>query len=319
MDKDIVPLYDINFIPLTVTGFKRKLSFSNFKTIYYFLRAIKRSKQIIKDFAPDIVIGVGGYVTAPVLYAAHKLKVKTFIHEQNSVVGLANKFLMRYVDRVGVSFENTISIFPKGKAVLTGNPSGSEYLKKRKINKEDYNLDKNKKLVLMVFGSLGSESVNEYFKKVIGKFKNKLYEVVFVTGKEHYDEFIKKTKIPDNVKVMPYIDNMGNFMKAVDLIVTRAGASTIAEIAVLGIPSIMIPSKYVPSNQQIKNAKELEKKGICLYLEEEDIPNDLVSDIDKILDNNEMYDRMKKVTKKFGVKDSATKIYNELFDLVHGS
>ena len=128
MEKDLIPSMGYRYEGLEVTGFKRKLSLDNIKTITNFLGAIKKAKVIIKDFNPDIVIGCGGYVTAPVIYAAKKLGKRTFIHEQNSVVGLANKFLSKYTDKVGVSFESTINDFPKGKAVFTGIPCSEKAL-----------------------------------------------------------------------------------------------------------------------------------------------------------------------------------------------
>ena len=134
MEKDLIPSLGYRYDGLEVTGFKRKLTTKNYKTITNFLSAIKKSKRIIKDFNPDVVIGCGGYVTAPVIYAAKKLGKKTFIHEQNSVVGLANKFLARYTVKIGVSFESTIKDFPKGKAVLTGNPCSEKALTIKKAN-----------------------------------------------------------------------------------------------------------------------------------------------------------------------------------------
>ena len=128
MEKDLIPSLGYKYEALEVKGLKRKLTLDNIKTVTCFISAIKRAKEIIKDFDPDIVIGCGGYVTAPVIYAAKKLGKRTFIHEQNSVVGLANKFLSRYTDKVGVSFESTIKDFPKGKAILTGNPCSEKAL-----------------------------------------------------------------------------------------------------------------------------------------------------------------------------------------------
>ena len=161
MEKDLIPSMNIPYEPIEITGFKRKLTLENFKTIKNFLKARKRCLQLIKNFNPDIVIGAGGYVTAPVIWAAKKLGHKTFIHEQNSVVGLSNKYLTKYIDRVGVSFESTLNDFPKDKVSLTGNPCSEKAIATPIAPKSNFNLTEEKKLVLIVMGSLGSQTINE--------------------------------------------------------------------------------------------------------------------------------------------------------------
>jgi len=146
MEKDIVPKYSIKYVPLTIVGVERKHFLRNIKTLRYFLKAIKDAKKVIKEFNPDIVIGVGGYVTAPVIYAAKKLGYKTLIHEQNSILGLSNRFLLKYSDVVAISFESTVNyINDIKKVVFTGNPCSEEALKKTKMNKSDLGLSNNKK------------------------------------------------------------------------------------------------------------------------------------------------------------------------------
>ena len=316
MEKDLVPSLGYRYEGLEVTGFKRKLTFDNFKTITNFLSAIKKAKAIIKEFNPDVVIGCGGYVTAPVIYAAKKLGKKTFIHEQNSVVGLANKFLVKYTDKVGVSFESTIKDFPVGKAVLTGNPCSEKALNIKRGTKESLGLDRNKKLVLIVMGSLGSRTVNDKIFSFIDKFRNKDYSVVFVTGNSYYDK-VKDKRVPDNVKVLPFIYEMPSIMKVTDLMVTRAGASTMSEITALGIPSIFIPSPYVTNNHQYMNAMDLVNNKAGLILEEKDLDsNNLINMIDTTINDKEKIKEIKDNLSKIGIKDSSTRIYNILKDLI---
>lgn len=316
MEKDIVPKYNIDFKPLTIIGFERKLTFRNLRTVKYFFSAIGEAKRIIKEFKPDIVIGVGGYVTGPVIYAAKKLKIPTLIHEQNSILGLSNRFLMRYADKVAISFESTAKFIKDDKAIFTGNPCSEAALKKNKIGKEGYGLSNNKKLVLIVMGSLGSTAINEKMKKILQLFNNKEYEVLFVTGKEYYDKF-KALKVTSNTKIVPYIDDMSRLMKSVDLMVSRAGASTMSEIIALNIPTIFIPSPYVPNNHQLKNALDLVNKEAALLIEEKDLNGDiLVRTIDKILTDKEQYNSLKNNLKKLAVNDSATRIYEIAKDLV---
>lgn len=316
MEKDLIPSMGYRYEGLEVTGFKRKLSLDNIKTATNFVSAIKKAKIIIKDFNPDIVIGCGGYVTAPVIYAAKKLGKRTFIHEQNSVVGLANKFLSKYSDKVGVSFESTINDFPSGKAVLTGNPCSEKALSIKKAKKESLGIDKDKKLVLIVMGSLGSRTVNDKIMSFIDKFKDKNYSVIFVTGTTYYEK-VKDIKVPSNVKILPFIYEMSSVMKVTDLMVTRAGASTMSEITVLEVPSIFIPSPFVTNNHQYKNAMDVVNNNAGLILEENDLTDDsLIGMIDKTINDKDKLLEMKKNLRKLGIKDSSTRIYNILKDLI---
>lgn len=316
MEKDLIPSMGYRYEGIEVTGFKRKLTLDNFKTITNFINAIKRCKIIIKDFDPDIVIGCGGYVTAPVIYAAKKLGKKTFIHEQNSVVGLANKFLARYTDKIGVSFESTIKAFPKGKAILTGNPCSEKALSIKKTTKEKLGITKDKKLVLIVMGSLGSKTINDKIFSFIDKFRSKNYSVIIVTGNSYYER-VKDKRVPSNVKVLPFIYEMPSVMKITDLMVTRAGASTMSEITALEVPSIFIPSPYVTNNHQYKNAMDLVDNNAGLILEEKDLTDtSLINLIDKTINDENKLKEMKSNLKKLGIKDSGERIYNILKDLI---
>jgi UDP-N-acetylglucosamine--N-acetylmuramyl-(pentapeptide) pyrophosphoryl-undecaprenol N-acetylglucosamine transferase len=319
MEKDIVPAHGIKYVPLTIIGVERKNIFKNVKTIRYFLKAIKEAKNIIKDFNPDIVIGVGGYVTSPVIYAAKKLGYKTIIHEQNSSLGLSNRFLLKYADVIAVSFESTINYVNDSKKVIfTGNPSSEEAIKKREMDKTSLGLSKDKKLVLIAMGSLGSSVINEKMKLMLTLFNNKEYEVVFVTGKNYYDSF-KELKYASNIKVVPYIDDMSRLIKVTDIMISRAGATTMSEIIALNVPSILIPSPYVTDNHQFKNANDLKEKDAALLIEEKDLNGDiLVRKVDELLHNKQKYEQIKKNLSKLAIKDSATRIYDIAHNLVDG-
>ena len=316
MEKDLIPALGINYKEIKVSGLKRKLTLENIKVLYQFLNARSKCKKIIKEFDPDIVIGAGGYVTGPVIWAAKKLGKRTFIHEQNSVVGLSNKYLTKYADKIGVSFSSTLNEFPKDKVVLTGNPCSEKAIKMKKANKETYKLDKNKKLVLIVMGSLGSRTVNDKIVSFLNDFKDKKYEVMFVTGNSYYEK-VKKLKIPANVKIVPFIYEMPSLMKVTDLMVTRAGASTMSEITALNVPAIFIPSPYVTNNHQYKNAMDLVSQNAALILEEKDLNSEnLIKLIDDTLSNKEEYTKIKNNLKKLGIKDSAERIYEVLKGMI---
>ena len=317
MEKDIVPKHNIPFKSIEIYGFNRKNLFKNFKTLKCLLTAKNKCKKLIKEFKPDIVIGVGGYVTVPVIMAAHSLKIKTFIHEQNSIAGKANLMMAKKVDLIGVSFKSSIKEFPKEKTIFTGNPCSEDAIKKEPMNKEELGLDPNKKLVLFVMGSLGSSKVNEFLVNTMHLFKNKDYEILYVTGKNDYEEISKKV-FSGNVKVVPYIENMTRIMKKTDLIVTRSGASTLSEIIALNIPSILIPSPYVPNNHQYVNAMDLVNEDAAIIIEEKNLNSEqLVDKIDSMLSNDKELNKMKSNLNNLKVDNSATIIYNNIKEIIN--
>ena len=312
MEADIIPKKNIPYLGIEMQGLNRKNPFKNISVIKNTLKNVKFLKKKIKEFNPDIVIGVAGYVTAPVIYAAKKSGYKTFIHEQNSIPGVSNKFLSKYADKIGISLEASKDYFPKNKTVFTGNPRSEEVYNTPYVSKENLGLKltDNKKLVLIVMGSLGSTTMNIKLKDTLPLFKDKDYEVVFVTGKNYYEEY-KNSSLSNNVKVVAYLDNMPSVLKNTDLIVSRAGASSIAEITALGIPSILIPSPYVTHNHQYKNAKVLEDNKASVIIEESKYEGEiLIKEIDKILNNQDLYLSLKDNCSKLGNKNSVIKKYD---------
>ena len=316
MEKDIIPKLNIPYVGIPMKGLNRKNIFSNFSVIKKFNEAVSISLKEIDKFKPDVVIGAGGYITAPVLYAAHKRHIPILIHEQNSIPGVSNKFIGNFADKICVSLPNSLNLFPKNKTVYTGNPRSEEIISVRKKSKKSLGFDENKKLVVFVMGSLGSTTMTLKLKELIPNFSNKNYQVLIITGNKYYDDY-KDIEVSDNVKIVPFMNDLINYLKDTDLIVSRAGASTIAEITAIGLPAILVPSPYVTNNHQYKNAKELEDNGACVIVEEKDFSSDvIIREIDKIFDNKESYDKMAKSSKKLGIVDSASRIYDEVRKII---
>lgn len=316
MEAEIIPKEKIEYVGIEMKGMNRKNPFKNIGVIRCFFGAVKKVKKTIRSFRPDIVVGVGGYITAPVLYAAKKSGCKTFIHEQNCIPGLSNKFLSRYADRIGVSLKDSLAYFDPKKSVFTGNPRSEEIVAVKPVDKKTLGLSSSKKMVLIVMGSLGSTTMSDKMKEILPSFASKNYEVLFVTGKNYYEAY-QKMKLPNNVKVVGYLDHMPAVMKRADLIVTRAGASTIAEITAIGLPSIMVPSPYVTHNHQMKNAESLKRQGATQIIEEKDFDQEhLLKEIELILEDQKRYHEMRENTKKLGVTDSASKIYQILKEII---
>ena len=286
MEKDIVPSMNIPYYGIDVYGLKRKISLDNFKSIYKYLYSIKLCKKKIKEFNPDIVIGAGGYVCAPVITAAKKCGYKTLVHEQNSTLGLTNRMLLKYTDTLCTSFEN-IKINGVN-VVYTGNPQSENAKNIKPLTKKELKIDDNKKIVVIVMGSLGSKTVNDVLIKSINDFKED-YNVIIITGKSHYEEFnnIKKNK---NVIIKPYIENL---------------------------PALFIPSPYVTENHQYKNAMSLVNESAGFILEEKDLNSkNLINKIDSLLNDEKRLKEVKKNLEKFDIEDSSERIFNEIKKLV---
>ena len=317
MEKDIIPEKGIPFYGIEVYGLKRSLApkniIFNIKAIFKYLSSMSKVKKKIKEFNPDIVIGAGGYVTAPVIKVAKKLGYKTLVHEQNSILGLSNKMNLKYTDTLCTSFKSMK--VDKCKYVYTGNPSSENAKNMPKIDLKELGINNNKKAVLIVMGSLGSMTVSNVLKESLSKFDSS-YNTIIVTGKDYYDSYLD-IKRGENVYIFPYMNNFPSIMKATDLMVTRAGASTISEIATTGTPAIFVPSPYVTENHQYKNAMSLVDENAALILEEKDLTSDtLVNKINSVINDDNLLNSIKKNLSKFEVNDSQDRIYKEIIKLI---
>lgn len=315
MEKDIVPKNGIPYYGIEIYGLSKNI-FKDIKDVFLIFKAKKEIKKKILEFKPDVVLGIGGYVTYPVLSVAKSLHIKTFIHEQNAIPGKTNKMISKYADIIGISFKESAKYFPNRNVLYTGNPTGIRALNTPKITKSSLGLNDDKPLVVVVCGSLGSESVNNAMKGYLKTLENKDYQVVYITGKNLYEEFIK-IKYPKNVKVLPYLDNLTGLLKETDVLVARAGASTIAEVLSLKVPTIFIPSPYVANNHQYYNAVSLKNDNLALMLEEKDlsIPN-ITKNIEDLLYNKDKQIKIKNNLNKVSTLDSTKIIYDAIKELI---
>ena len=262
------------------------------------------------------MVGFGGYPSASAIEAASRLNIKTLIHEQNSIIGLTNKILIKKVDKIVCCYQKAYQEFPREKTLLLGNPRASviSHEVPHEIH-EKYHLDKNKKLVTIVMGSLGSKSVNDAMIEAIDKLKHKNYQVLYVTGKPYYESM--KQYENDNVKIVPYIDDMPSLMHATDLIISRAGASTLSEITALGVPAILIPSPYVASNHQEYNALELVNAGAAKMILEKELQVDhLIDMMDHLINDETALNILKDNAKKLGKPQACQDIYQVIIEML---
>jgi len=327
LEKEIVAKsgLPIRFEAIEITGFRRKISLDNLKTVLRFLRGVRRSKQLLRQFKPDVVIGTGGYVCGPVVYAAAKLGLPTIVHEQNVLPGLTNRFLSRYASTIAVSFKGSESNFPKAKRVVfTGNPRATTVANADGAKgRASLGLLPETPLVVIVGGSRGARAINEIMVNIVPLLE-RLPQVHFIciTGEAQYATTLKRVEDQSNIhmehyQVVPYIHNMPEVLAATSLIVNRAGASFLAEITSLGIPSILIPSPYVTNNHQEANARWLEKaKAAEVVLEKDLEAASLFGLIEKIVQDPIRSEFMSKQSQKMGNPDSANLFVQEIKSLL---
>jgi len=319
MENKIIPEHNIPYQGLKIYGFDKKNIVRDIKNVGYLINAYNRCVNIMKEFKPDIVVGVGGYVTMPVIMAAKKMKVKTVIHEQNSIPGKTNKFLSRGVAKVFTSFKESNKYFDNSvNCVYTANPSGDNVKKLKPIKKESLGLSKDKKLVLVTSGSLGSSALNDKLIEFLKRSAKEDYEVLFITGERNYDAFTKENKFGKNIKVLPYLDNLAALFKSCDLVIGRAGAGTISELMIAKTPSILVPSPNVANNHQYYNAKDLNDSKLAIMIEEKDLDGTkLYKKVKELLAGNKEYKDIKKNLNNLESFSSSDKIYEEIKELVN--
>lgn len=314
LEKELVPKEGFELRFISVKGFKRKMSFDTLVSVKELIKGMYQTRKIINEYKPDIVIGTGGYVCGPVLINASFMGIPTIIHEQNVYPGVTNRILSRFVDVVMVSFEESKKYIKSKNVYVTGNPVRYEILNSNRIaSRKNLGIDNNEKLLVVFGGSIGAEKINRILVDYIKSAVPENVKLIFGTGAKQYNDVSNslqnvkydKTKI----NILPYIDNMGDVMAAADLMVCRAGAITLSEITVIGVPAILIPSPNVTHNHQEYNARALEKVGAAKVITEKDLSEIdfgcLVNDI--LLDDKTLF-KMGQRSRSIGRKDATEKI-----------
>ena len=316
LEKKLVPErgYDIELI--TVAGFNRKNPLKNIEVIRKLMKGNAQAKKIIRDFAPDFVVGTGGYASAPTVKTAQAMGIPTYIHEQNAFPGVTNKLLEKKVRKVFLGFAKAEEFFKsQDKLVVTGNPVRDEFMTGSKAEareKLDFGRDE---FVLLAFGgSQGAGRVNKAMLSVIKEFNGKEgVRVVLGAGSYYYAAIMESLKeegleLADNINIIEFIRDMASYLKAADLVVSRSGALTVAEATVSGAPAIFIPSPMVTGNHQYYNALAVAEKGGAKIIEEKDLEDQMLIDkIYEFMGNKEKLEEMAQASSKCGQRE-ATKI-----------
>ena len=318
MEMKIVPNFGFKIFGLWISGINRNNYIKNIFLPLKLIISLFHSFIIIKKFKPNIVIGTGGYASGPVMYVANFLKIPTLIQEQNSYPGITNKLLSARVNKICVAYKNLDKFFPKNKIVLTGNPVRSNILENSKLYDdgiEFFDLDSNKKTMLVIGGSLGSREINKaiYSNKEFFKFIN--LQVIWQCGKLYYDEY-KQKNISEDIKLYDYLDKIDLAYSVADFIVSRAGASSVSELSIVGKPVIFIPSPNVAENHQLKNSLEIVKNEGALLVEEKNI-DDLKKMISELNSSSDLRNKLSKNIKKTAYNNATNEIVDEIKKLIN--
>lgn len=314
LEARIVPDHGVDFATVDIQGFSRRINLhglkTNVKTTAMFLKSVKMARQIITDFKPDVVVGTGGYVAGASLYAAARMHVPTVIHESNSVAGVTNKFLAHFVDKVAVSFDDVRQAFPRQKVILTGNPRAQQVAGLQPNNRlSDYGLDPKKRTLLVFGGSRGAPRLNQAVLDSLTTFGAGDYQVLFATGRRHYEHVKAQAgTLPANVALVPYIDHMEQILPDVQLLVSRSGATSLAEMTALGLPGILIPSPNVTHNHQYMNAASLAKQGAAIVIPETELTQRFTKEVDALMQDSLKLEAMAASSQHLGVPDATDQL-----------
>ncbi len=283
IEGSVVPKLGFKFKPIWIKGFSRKFNFENFLFPLKLFISIFQSIFININYRPLVAIGSGGYVSGPAIFGSNLVGAKIILLEQNSYPGVTTRLLERYADEICISFEDSKKYFKdKTKVLLTGNPvrENLSLINKNEALKE-FNFTGDKKTLLILGGSLGAASINEAVAGLVEKLVNNNIQVIWQTGKNYYDKY--KSFARENVLVRPFIEKMNSAYSACDLLISRAGATTIAEITALSISAVLVPSPNVAENHQYFNAKSLADKNAALLVEDKNLKNDLAGIITNLI------------------------------------
>lgn len=321
MEMEKVPAAGYKIEGLWISGLQRKLTFANFLFPFKLISSMFRAKKIIKEFKPDVVIGVGGFASGPTLKMAVSAGVPALIQEQNSYPGITNIMLSKKVNRICVAYDGMEKYFPKDKIVMTGNPVRQDIISlegKKERGLGFFGLNPDKKILLIIGGSLGARSINESIQDGLREFRKKGIQVIWQTGKTYYSiaEEAVKEFAPDNIKAYDFVTKMDYAYAVADLVVSRAGASSVSELCLVKKPAILVPYPFAAEDHQTKNAMALVNHGAALLVKDADTKKELVNKAIELINDDDARAKLSANIDKLAMRDSADVIANEVINLV---
>lgn len=321
MEMQRVPAAGYEIKGLPICGFDRKHLLKNIAVLFRIWKSQRMAKHIIKDFRPMAAVGVGGYASGPTLNVCAERGIPCLIQEQNSYAGVTNRLLAKKAAKICVAYEGMERFFPADKIVMTGNPVRQNVLStplSREEARRQFGLAPDKKTILLVGGSLGARTVNESMRHHLAEVKSSEVQFIWQTGKFYNDEMNQAVAtfgdIP-NLKVLDFISDMGAAYQAADLVISRAGASSISEFCLIGKPVILVPSPNVAEDHQTKNAMALVSRDAAVYVKDADAPDMLLSTALQVVADDAKLASLSANIQKLGLKDSADIIADEVVKL----
>jgi UDP-N-acetylglucosamine--N-acetylmuramyl-(pentapeptide) pyrophosphoryl-undecaprenol N-acetylglucosamine transferase len=320
MEMEKIPAAGYDIIGLPVAGLYRSLSFKNFSVLIKLLKSLKKAKKVIKDFAPDVVVGVGGYASGPVLRQAGKMGIPTLIQEQNSYAGVTNKLLAKKASTICVAYDGMEKYFPHEKIIKTGNPVRQNFDNLKTILDEAltfFNLKKEFPVILVLGGSLGAGSINKCLSENINILRESDCQWLWQTGKYYFENVkaLVSLSFSENISVHGFINRMDYAYAAADIIVSRAGAGTISELCLVGKPAILIPSPNVAEDHQTRNAEALSKRDAAMLIPDNKASKILVDEAIKLISDKSRRDKFSENILKMADRDADIRIAKEVFKL----
>lgn len=329
MEMQKVPQAGYKIEGLWISGIQRKLTLDNLKFPFKFLSSLLKSRKIIKDFKPDVVIGTGGFASGSVLQVAQSMKIPTLIQEQNSYPGITNKVLAKKAKKICVAYDGLEKFFPKEKIVFTGNPVRQDLLNVEQ-NRQDgikhFDLNPNKKTLLVLGGSLGARRINQLIEKELDFIVNQDVQIIWQCGKFYFEEYKKyntDSKSPPlegglggACTVLSFIDRMDLVYAGADVIISRAGASSVSELSIVGKPTIFIPSPNVAEDHQTKNAKAIADKNGAILIKESELDIRFEDVFSEVINNKELQQSLSQNIKSLAKPNATKDIVDEIVKLV---
>ncbi len=319
IENKVLPKMNYRLKKIWMRGWQRRLSPGNLLFPLRLLTSLFQCAAAMISFRPQVVIGTGGYVSAPALMAALILGVPTVIQEQNSCPGLVNRFLGKWVKQVHVTYEASLPYFKNPNTLVSGNPVRGEFNKiARGQAAKKFNLDENKMTLLVFGGSQGARAINQ---RVLSSFQQLLQfndlQILWATGPNQYDAIVEKCKGGGRATILPYIDDMAAAYALADIALCRAGATTLAEIAICGIPAILVPYPYAAAGHQDFNAKTMAAEGAAVVIFERDFTAEtLVENVSELIRNSEKRARMAAAARRLGRPEAAQTIVDNIFEII---
>lgn len=320
MEMQKVPDAGFNIKGLWISGIQRKLSLKNLSFPFKLISSLLKSKRIIKDFKPHLAVGTGGYASGPLLWAAQKAGIPNAVQEQNAFPGITNKRLAKQADRIFVAYPGMEEYFPKTAIRILGNPVRSEVytdLPSKEQAVQHFNLLPNKLTILSVGGSLGSSTLNNSWLAGIERVANSDHQLIWQTGSLTYDSVIESVKIvPSNIQITKFITDMKMAYAAADIIVSRAGAIAISELALIGKPVILVPFPFAAEDHQTKNAMALVENNAARIRSDSESVQHLVDDVMDLLSDQEAQSELSEQIKQLAKPTATEDIVDELISLL---